>query len=101
VHSGTKTSISPSDGPSSRQVMPFTVAMLGGLLCFGLRRRRSRLWTALGLLLLIGTVCVLNACGGSSNSNDVAKGSYTMELDGTDTSNSSIANSTTFTVTVD
>jgi len=101
VHSGTKTGISPSDGPSSRQVMPFTVAMLGGLLCFGLRRRRSRLWTALRLLLLIGTVCVLNACGGSSNSNDVAKGSYTMELDGTDTSSSSIANSTTFTVTVD
>jgi subtilase family serine protease len=101
VHSGTKASISPSDEPSSRQVMPFTVAMLGGLLCFGLRRRRSRLGTALGLLLLIGTVCVLNACGGSSNSNDVAKGSYTMELDGTDTSNSSIANSTTFTVTVD
>jgi subtilase family serine protease len=101
VYSGTKAAIPLSDRPLSRGAAPIGAAVLGGLLWGCIRRHRSLLWTMLGCLLLVAALPLLTACGGnSSSSNSVAKGSYTVELDGTDTSNSSIADSTTFTLTV-
>lgn len=85
-------------------------AVFAGLLLLGLRRRRTKLWTGSICLLLLAVALGLPAgCGGSnpgssnpgSTANDVAKGTYTVTLDGTDTSNSSIAASTTLTVTID
>jgi subtilase family serine protease len=72
---------------------------------FGIRRRRSWLRTSFCLLLMVGLGLAVG-CGGGNNSSsgdtsdDVAKGTYTLTLDGADTSNSSIAASTTFTLTV-
>lgn len=88
--------------PLSRRTIPVPLAVLAGLLWVGTRRRGARLRTALScLLLLLGVLGLQVGCGGGGgNSNDVAKGTYTLTLDGTDTSNSSIAASTTFTLTV-
>ncbi len=86
----------------SRRTIPIGITVLAGLLSLRIGKRKAGLWTALGcLLLLFGVVGLEIGCGGSSpTSNDVAKGSYTLTLDGTDTSNSSIAASTTFTLMV-
>jgi hypothetical protein len=73
---------------------------------FFLRRtRRSEIRAALLCLSLIGLLWMPIACGGNANpgstANDVPRGTYTLTLDGADTSNSSIAASTTLTLTVD
>jgi hypothetical protein len=65
------------------------------------------MWTALScLLVLVGVLGLPSGCGSGganagSTANDVTRGAYTITLDGTDTSNSSIAASTTLTLTVD
>lgn len=64
------------------------------------RRRRTVVWTFFGWLLLMGALWIPLACGGSPAASDVPKGTYTLTLDGTDTANSSIAASTTLTLTV-
>ncbi len=76
---------------------------LAGLAVLRVRRRLSRSWASLAFLILLASVgLVAIGCGGGSggNSNDVPKGTYTLTLDGTDTSNSSLAASTTLTLTV-
>jgi hypothetical protein len=77
-----------------------------GFLLLGFRKRRSRLWVGLiGSSILAGALGLSVGCGGggsnpTSTAEDVVKGAYTLTLDGTDTSNSSIAASTTLTLTV-
>lgn len=76
--------------------------VIGAFVLLGIRRRRL-LWIKAGLscLLLVEVLGLVVGCGGSANNNnDVAKGTYTLTLDGADTSNSSIAASSTFTLTV-
>lgn len=76
---------------------------LAGLLVLIVRKRALRSWISLVcFILLAGTGFIVLGCGGGSggNSNDVPKGTYTLTLEGADTSDSSIANSTTLTLTV-
>jgi len=82
-----------------------TALVFGGLLIIGLRRRRFLFGTRLICLAPLGLALIATGCGGSSSgsgtSNDVVKGTYTLTLDGTDTSDSSITAETTFTLTVE
>jgi hypothetical protein len=77
----------------------------GGFLLIGLRRRRFMCVTTLIWLATLGLSLVATGCGGSSSgsstSNYVAKGTYTLTVDGTDTSDSSLTAETTFTLTVE
>ena len=101
VYSDKRASGRPQDRPFSREVAPIGFAVVAGFVWCGVRRRRSTLLTISGSLVLAIAASLLNGCGGSSSSsNSVAKGTYTVQLDGTDSSNSSIADSTTFTLTV-
>jgi hypothetical protein len=92
--------------PLSRRAVPVGAeAVLAGFLIVGLRRRRSAIWTILSAIVVAAALGLATGCGSSgsssSTSTDVAKGTYTVTLDGTDASDSSIAASTTFTLTVD
>jgi subtilase family serine protease len=104
VHTRTNASSSFPSGPVSHKAVPISVAVLSGLLCLDIRKRRSRLWAISSCVALLGVIGFSSGCGSSSgssdNSTDVAKGTYTLTLDGTDTATSSIAASTTFTLTV-
>ena len=76
---------------------------LAGLLVLVVRKRVLRSWMSrMCFILLAGASFIILGCGGGSggNSNDVPKGTYTLTIDGADTSDSSIANSTTLTLTV-
>lgn len=83
-------------------LLPMYAASFPGFLLFGMRKRKARVWIAFICLTLIAVSGLLAGCGsnGSSSSTDVAKGTYTLTLDGADTSDSSIAASTTLTLTV-
>jgi subtilase family serine protease len=89
--------------PTAPMHLSIAVAF-GGFFMLGLRRRRFTYATTLIWLAMLALSLVANGCGGSSSgtstSNDVAKGTYTLTLDGTDTSDSSITAETTFTLTV-
>jgi hypothetical protein len=107
VRTGTNASASFPGDPISRKAVPISTTVLVGLVWCGIRTRRSRLAGILGCVVLLGVLGFSNGCGGSSDSssnsdssNDVAKGTYTLTLDGTDTATSSIAASTTVTLTV-
>jgi subtilase family serine protease len=105
ANAGTKPFATQSAPISRRDILVRSVIALAGLLLLGIRRRGVWIRAGLSCLILIGLLGVATSCGGSNNggsnnSNDVAKGSYTLTLDGGDTSNSSIAASTTFTLTV-
>jgi len=94
----------PNKKPLSDELFPISAAIAGALLV-GLRKRRCRLADLLGCIALL-VLGLAMGCGGSSSSStststDVAKGTYTLILDGTDTSDSSIADSATLTLTVD
>ncbi len=86
------------------KTVPLTFA-LAGIVLFGFRGHRIKSMSLLSALLLLAALSFATGCGGtstaSSSSTDVAKGSYSVTLDGTDTSSSSITNSVTFTLTVD
>jgi subtilase family serine protease len=91
--------------PFSRRMFPVSVAIAGALL-FGMRSRRKKLSDLLSLFIVFVVLGSALGCGSSSSSSstststDVAKGTYSLTLDGTDTSNSSIADSTSLTLTV-
>ncbi|ACO33608.1 MAG TPA: peptidase S53 [Acidobacterium sp.] len=88
---------------------PFPVAfacIAGGVLFV----RKRRLRALLSCLLVVGALSLPIACGSrsassssssSSTADEVAKGTYTITLDGVDIADSSIASSTTFALTVD
>ena len=96
---GTGLSTGFQGGPAGS--IPISLAATFGLL-IGIRKRKVSLSRLLACLLLAGILWIPLACGGNSDpaANDVAKGTYTLTLDGADTSNSSIAASTSFTLTV-
>jgi subtilase family serine protease len=108
VHSfarnGTIASI-PNRAPMGEGI-PLGAAALAGLLCFGFRKSRVRMWTVMSCLMLFAMVGLTVGCGSSSGttgggtSTDVAAGTYTVTLTGTDTTTSTITASTTFSVTV-
>jgi len=85
---------------------PIAAFGLGGLLLFGFRRSRTRLWTLMGCLLVAGVLSFASGCGGSSGTvtppvtDEVPAGSYTLTVTGTSTADSSITASTTLTLTV-
>lgn len=88
--------------------IPLGATALAGLLLFGFRRARatarSKAWTALACLVLLGVLGVASGCGSSSGtgttSTDVPKGTYTITVTGTATASSSTAATTTLTLTV-
>lgn len=88
-----------------RKALPAGAAFLGCLVLLGFRKR-ARVITLLGCLLLLASAGLVTACGGGSSSggggssNKVAKGSYTLTVYGTDTVNSAITATTNFTLTV-
>lgn len=91
--------------------VPLGAATLGGLLLFGFRRSRSRVWTMLGCLMLMTAVGGFSlGCGSTagtatttttkSTSGTVPAGSYSLAVVGTDSVNSSLTASTNLTLTV-
>jgi subtilase family serine protease len=104
VKAGTKPFAFSPASPAAHRAMPISFAIaIGGFVLLVIQRRESWLRAGLSCLVLAGILGMATGCGGGnggSNSNDVAKGTYTFTLDGRDTSNSSIAASTTFTLTV-
>ncbi|MFT4112826.1 protease pro-enzyme activation domain-containing protein [Silvibacterium sp.] len=97
----------PGSSPAGSRIPIGSTIAVAGLLCAGLARRRRRIASLLGCVLLLGAIGFVSGCGSSgsttssSTSTDVAKGTYTLTLTGTDSTTSSITSSTTFTLTVD
>ena len=103
VKVGTNPFASSRNDPVARRAVPVNVAIaLAGFALFGIRRRSAWLRAGLTCLFLTTTLGLVTSCGGGNggSDNDVARGTYTLTLDGADTSNSSTAASTTFTLTV-
>lgn len=88
----------PQGASDERLVRLGTIVAVFVLL--GIRRRPAWIRAGLSCLCLIGVLGLVVGCGNSPTGNDVAKGTYSLTLEGADTSNSSIAASTTFTLTV-
>jgi subtilase family serine protease len=92
-----------------RKTIPIGAAAFAGLLFVGFRKSRKA-WTLFTCLILIAMLGFAAGCGSnsgssttnstSSTSTDVAKGSYTVSIVGTDTTTSSITASTSLTLTV-
>jgi len=112
VKAGTGSTASSKPDSGSNKTLPISAAAFGCLLLFGIRKRAATLRAVLGCLVLLGILGLATGCSGGSSSgssgsgsssstaDDVATGTYTLTLYGEDTSNSSIAASTTFTLTV-
>lgn len=96
-----------------RGAIPIGASALAGVLLFGFRRSRSKVWTMLGCLILLMALSGLAVgCGGSSGSggggggggggtgSEVTKGTYSLELVGIDSTNGAINASTSLTLTV-
>jgi subtilase family serine protease len=99
-----KASAAASTGELPLRGMSPVGMAVAGILFLGFRTRRKHLSNLLGafiVLFVLGCSLGCSSSSSSSTSTDVAKGTYSLTLDGTDTSNSSIADSTTFTLTVD
>lgn len=94
-------SVAPRPAPRSKP--GDSVWALAGILLIGFGRRRRRLWSALGILAAVWVLAFASGCGNgsTSSSTEVPRGSYTLTLDGADSTSSSIASSTTLTLTVD
>jgi len=101
---------STQDHSSAGKSVPLGAATLAGVLLFGFRKSRKA-WSALSCLLLVLLLGFSVGCGSSagssasgssttSTSTDVALGSYSLTLIGTDTSTSGITASTTLSLTV-
>jgi hypothetical protein len=95
---------SQAHNDSAYRLVPVGALLAIGFILPGIRRRKPLRSVTLGCIMLT-LVGASMGCGGSSSSaatsTDVTKGTYSLTLDGTDTSTSSIASSTTFTLTVD
>lgn len=103
--SAQKTTIAHREDLTPRRALPIGVAVAGGLLLFGIRKRESALRAVLSCFVLLAMAGLAMGCGtstsGTSTSTDVSKGTYSLTLDGADTSNSSTTAEATFTLTVD
>jgi hypothetical protein len=97
--------------------IPIGASAMAGLLLFGFRRQRSKLWTMLGCLMLaVALGGFATGCGGSSGGGvggkfggggggtgggaNVAAGTYSFVLFGSDTTNGAITAQTNVTLTV-
>lgn len=105
VKPGTKSVALQQRNQAPYKLVPVSAITLGVFLLPGMSRRRVSLWRALSCIVLMGLLGLSTGCGGSSTSGStstgVATGIYTLTLDGVDVADSSIAASTTFTLTVD
>jgi hypothetical protein len=111
VKTGTTSKAPPHTSSNFHTTLPVGAAAFACLLLFGIRKRAAQLWTVLGCFVLLGILGLSTGCssgsgsssssGSSSTATDVATGTYTLTLYGEDTSSSSIAASTTFTLTVE
>ena len=95
---------SRSDAPKpGTRGLPAGIAF-AGLLLAGFLARGSRKLRSLACLIALGAVgLALTACGSSSTStttSDPAKGTYTIDLQGADSSTATITASTSFTLTI-
>jgi hypothetical protein len=89
------------------RTIPLSAAALAGLLCFGFRKSRLKIWTVMSCLILVTMLGMTVGCGSSSGSTtttttttDVTAGTYSVTLTGTDTTTSTITATTSFSVTV-
>lgn len=80
---------------------------VAGICFLGFGKRRRNLWTVVAFLAVTGLLGLASGCGSNGNSSssttsstNVSAGSYTLTLDAADSTDSSIAASTTFTLTV-
>lgn len=87
--------------------LPIGASALAGVLLFGFRKQRSKLWTMLGCLMLAMALGgFVSGCGGGSSGggggggNNVPAGSYGITLTGTDSANSSLTSSINLTLNV-
>jgi subtilase family serine protease len=105
VKTGIRSVALPRRNRAPYQVLPVSAIAFGVFLLPGMWRRRAKLWSALSCIALMGLLGLFTGCGASSTSSststDVATGTYTLTLDGVDAADSSVAASTTFTLTVD
>ncbi len=95
-----------SRGPAPKPVpnrLPAEAA-LGALLLGGIFRRYGRKFRAAAWVLILAAAgLALTACGSSVSSSltDPSKGTYTINMTGTDSTTSTITGKTTFTLTID
>jgi hypothetical protein len=86
---------------TSSQKLPAMLALAGMLAAGMLGWRKRKLRFLAGILMLAAVGFAATGCGGSSSSStNETKGSYTLDITGTD-SGGSISNSTTMTLTID
>ena len=106
--SATRAASSHDPQPPLRKSIPISAAALAGVLLLGFRKSR-RAWSVLSCLLLVAMLGFAAGCGSSNGaatpgtnpgSTEVATGSYTLTLVGTDTTTASITAGTTLTLTV-
>ena len=104
---GTRSGALQQRNPTLYNLLPVSAMALAGFLLPGVRRRQTKLWGALSSIVLVGLLSLSTGCGSTSTSTststskEVATGTYTLTVDGTDAADSSIAASTTFTLTVE
>jgi Pro-kumamolisin, activation domain/Bacterial Ig-like domain (group 3) len=80
---------------------PAAAITFAALLCGGLFRRRSRALRLLcAVAFLTGLGLTLSGCSSATSSSSVPKGTYTIYISGADTASSSIAATTSMTLTV-
>jgi Pro-kumamolisin, activation domain/Bacterial Ig-like domain (group 3) len=103
--------VSLHDQPSLWRMLSLSFSPGIGVLVVGMCAYRPRRWhMVIGVVILAAIALLSQGCGGSSpvpiatsttNAQLAPKGTYTLTIVGTDTSNSSITASTTVTLTVD
>ncbi|MFY9747824.1 MAG: S53 family peptidase, partial [Acidobacteriaceae bacterium] len=106
--SATRAASSHDPQPPLSKSIPISAAALAGVLLLGFRKSR-RAWSVLSCLILVVMLGFAAGCGSSNGattpgtnpgSTEVATGSYTLTLVGTDTTTASITAGTTLTLTV-
>lgn len=104
ILSGARRIASSHGNQAFRTVLPVSAAALVGFLMLGISRRRAKWLNTLGCFILLGVVGLAVGCGGGSSSGsdsgDVATGTYSVTLVGTDTAFTNITTSLPMTLTV-
>ncbi|MGB9032075.1 MAG: S53 family peptidase [Acidobacteriaceae bacterium] len=99
---------SSRDQPPLRKSIPISAAALAGVLLLGFRKSK-RAWSVFSCLALVAMLAFSSGCGSSNGtaaagtnptSTEVAAGSYSLTLVGTDTKTASLTAGTSLTLTV-
>lgn len=99
---GTAAAISGRDLPGMPKPLPPEIAIAGLVLAGWLGRRSRKLRQLSCGIALVSIGLVLSACGGTSGSTvpDPPKGTYTITFTGTDSANTSLTSSSSFTLVI-